>query len=73
MVRKLKEENGKIYEMVKFKYRCDLCKDIIESFDNNPVYCKCGNLSIRGGTEYGGFIGCKEDFITDVSEWKLVE
>ena len=49
MVRKLKEENGKIYEMTKFKYRCDLCKDVIESFDNTQVFCKCGNLSIGGG------------------------
>ena len=71
MVRKLKEENGKFYEMIKFKYRCDLCKDVIESIDHTPVFCKCRNLSIRGGIEYGGYITCIEDFITDISEWKL--
>jgi len=73
MVRKLKEENGKIYEMTKFKYRCDLCNDVIESFDNTQVFCKCSNLSIGGGIEYGGYILCIEDFVTDVSEWKIVK
>jgi hypothetical protein len=71
MVRKLKKENGRLYEMTRFKYRCDFCKHVIESIDNIPVFCKCGNLSILGGINYGGLIACKDDFITDVSEWKL--
>ena len=70
MVRmKRKTVNGETYEMTHFKYRCDLCKDTIESFNNTPVFCKCGNLSISGGIEYGGLISSIEEFITDVSEW----
>ena len=74
MVRmKRKIVNGETYEMTHFKYRCDLCKDTIESLDKTPVFCKCGNLSISGGIEYGGLVTSIEEFITDVSEWKLIE
>jgi hypothetical protein len=72
MVRKTKVVNGQKYEMIHFKYRCDLCKDIVESFNNTPVFCKCKNLSIVGGIDYGGLVTSIEDFITDVSEWKIV-
>jgi hypothetical protein len=69
---KTKVENGKLYEMTHFKYRCNLCSDIVESLDKKPVYCKCKNLSICGGLEYGGLVTCLDDFITDYSEWKLI-
>ena len=70
---KMKSEDGKIYEMTKWCYRCDLCKDVIESKTVEPIRCKCENLSLLGGIEYGGLITCKFDCITDMSEWKLIE
>jgi hypothetical protein len=70
---KLKREDGKLYEMIRFVYKCDLCKDTIESTSKEPVWCKCRNLTLLGGTHYGGLISCLHDCITDLSEWKLVE
>jgi len=71
MVRmKTKVENGKLYEMTRFLYRCDICLDCIESISKEPIYCKCRNLSIMGGLEYGGLIACFHDLYTDLSEWK---
>jgi hypothetical protein len=70
---KTKKEGGKVYEMTRFIYKCELCKDVIESTSREHVGCKCGNLSISGGIYYGGLISCLEDYITDLSEWKLVE
>ena len=74
MVRmKQKVENGHLYQMVKFKFKCELCQHTVESTDEKSGLCKCGNLLITGGTAYGGLILSNYDLITDVSEWKLVE
>jgi hypothetical protein len=70
---KQKVVDGHLYEMVKFKFRCELCKDTVESTSKNPVFCTCGNLLLSGGTTYGGLILSNYDLITDLSEWKLVE
>ena len=69
---KTKTEDGNKYEMTKFCFRCDVCKDVIESSSIAPTKCKCGNLAINGGIYYGGVIACFYDCITDLSEWKLV-
>jgi hypothetical protein len=69
----MKQEDGKVYEMVRFIYKCELCKDTIESDSNEPVRCKCGNLTISGGINYGGLISSIHDCITDLSEWRLVK
>ena len=71
MVRmKTKVENGKLYEMTRCVYRCDVCNDVIESTSREPVYCTCRNLSILGGIEYGGLVACFHELFTDLSEWK---
>jgi hypothetical protein len=70
---KLKKQDGKLYEMIKWSYRCDLCKDIIESKTVELIKCNCGNLSLIGGVEYGGLIACIFDCITDMSEWRLIK
>ena len=70
---KMKNEDGKIYEMIKWCNRCDLCKEVIESITVETIRCKCGNLSLLGRVEYGGLIACTFDCITDMSEWKLIE
>jgi hypothetical protein len=74
MVRmKQKVENGHLYQMVKFKFKCELCQDTLNSVNENPILCTCGNLSICGGITYGGFVLCNYELITDLSEWELVE
>ena len=71
---KTKIVDGNLYQMTKFAYRCDLCKHVIESVSKDiPIGCKCGNLYISGGIEYGGSIASMIDHITDVSEWKLIK
>ena len=71
---KTKIVDGNLYQMTKFAYRCDLCTDVIESVSKDePVGCKCGNLYITGGLEYGGSIASIFDDITDMSEWRLVK
>uniref|UniRef100_A0A6C0JP15 DUF7695 domain-containing protein n=1 Tax=viral metagenome TaxID=1070528 RepID=A0A6C0JP15_9ZZZZ len=66
--------NNNLYEMTKFAYRCNICNDIVNSVDTQvSVTCKCDNLTLRGGTQYGGIIAAKFDSITDISEWKLVK
>jgi hypothetical protein len=71
---KTKIVNGELYEMTKFSYRCDICNDVIESKSKyTPIGCKCDNLFITGGIEYGGSIAAKFDKFTDMSEWKLIK
>lgn len=71
---KTKIVDDKLYEMTKFAYRCNICKCVVHSVEvETIVRCKCDNLTLRGGTQYGGLIASKFDDITDVSEWKLVE
>jgi hypothetical protein len=71
---KTKIVNGELFEMTKFAYRCDLCNHVIESQSKEkPVSCKCGNLYINGGLEYGGSIAATFDNYTDLCEWKLIK
>ena len=71
---KMKQEGTKIYEMTRFMYRCNICNDTIESTtEHTIVRCKCKNLTITGGIQYGGMIASIHDLITDVSEWRLLE
>jgi hypothetical protein len=67
------EEDGKIYELMRFIVRCNICKDSIESVTPyEHVTCECKNLMIRGGLEGDRFIFCLHDLIIDLSEWMLV-
>jgi len=71
---KTKTVDGKIYEMTRFMYTCNICNDTIESnTEHTIVRCKCENLTISGGIQYGGMVASFHDLITDVSEWKLIK
>jgi hypothetical protein len=72
MKTKIVDEN--LYEMTVFAYRCNICNDTVISVDTEvSVQCKCKNLTLRGGIEYGGLIASLYDDITDVCEWKLIK
>jgi hypothetical protein len=72
MVRKQKIVDGITYQMTRFIIRCDMCFERVESVEPEVVVsCLCGNLSIRGGIEYGGQIACTHEIITDFSEWEI--
>lgn len=67
------DKDGKIYELMRFIVRCNICKDSIESISEDQlVTCVCNNLTIRGGVEHNRFISCLHDLIIDLSEWNLV-
>jgi hypothetical protein len=66
--------DGKIYELMRFIVRCNICNDSIESISQDElIKCVCKNLMIRGGVEGDRFIFCLHDLITDLSKWKLIE
>jgi hypothetical protein len=68
------DKDGKIYELMRFIVRCNICKDAIESTSEDQfVTCVCKNLIIRGGTEHDRFISCLHDLIIDLSDWNLIE
>jgi len=68
------DKDGKIYELVRFIMRCDICDYEIESkAPRYNVICMCGNLTIHGGIESNMFVSCIHDIITDLSEWTLIK
>ena len=71
---KTKIIEGNLYEMTQFAYRCNICNVTVVSIDTEKlVSCNCGNLTLRGGTQYGGLVASLYDDIVDVSEWRLVK
>lgn len=69
-----KDKDDKMYELIRFIVRCNICNDSIESISQGElVTCVCKNLMIRGGVEHDRFISCLHDLITELSEWKLIE
>lgn len=71
---KTKIVDGNLYQMTKFAYRCNLCNDLVDSVTKEvAIGCKCGNLYLTGGLEYGGSIASTFDDITDMCEWRLIK
>jgi hypothetical protein len=67
------DKDGKVYEMMRFIMRCDICEHLIEPVVKDEYFtCACQNLTIRGGIENDRFISCLHDLITDMSVWKLI-
>lgn len=61
--------------LVRNRIKCLFCLDIIESkFTHDFVTCKCGALSIDGGTAYAkrcySPVRKAEECYLDLSEWR---
>ena len=58
-----------VKKLIKNKWKCLKCNDIVESKHRHDyVTCKCGEMSIDGGTSYIRLIG-DLDMMQDMSEY----
>jgi hypothetical protein len=61
-------------KLIRSRYQCKECEDIIESKHRHDfTTCQCGNLSIDGGLHYTRIIYDKENSWIDLSEYKEEE
>lgn len=56
------------------KAKCLICNEVIESTSRHDFKtCKCGNLSVDGGTDYIRRGYSSKDSVQELSEYQLID